>query len=52
VQVLYSIQRDQYLGHTCDTLENRSSANNSNHKGFTGGVGDWKVVYFEEFENK
>jgi len=51
--ILYSKIKDQYyVGYTSDLLEERLKTHNSNHKGFTGGVGDWKIVYFEIFENK
>lgn len=33
-----------YVGHTGDDLEKRLSKHNSNHKGFTGGQGDWQVI--------
>ena len=40
------------LGYTSDTLEERLRKHNSNHKGFTGKNGDWKIVYTERFDNK
>ena len=36
------------MGHTGDTLQERLRKHNSRHKGFTGNVGDWTVVYKEE----
>ena len=33
-------------------MEQRLRRHNSNHKGFTGPVNDWKVVYTEMFEEK
>ena len=51
--ILHSEQKDKfYLGHTCDKLEERVRKHNSNHKGFTGSVSDWNLVYFEEFDSK
>ena len=51
--ILYSITRDTYyIGHTSDSMEERLRRHNSNHKGFTGGVGDWTVCYIEEFPTK
>lgn len=41
-----------YIGHTCDTLNERLRKHNSNHKGFTGRVNDWKIVYTETYDNK
>ncbi|MNK70169.1 GIY-YIG nuclease superfamily protein [compost metagenome] len=46
--ILYSASRDRYyIGSTSD-LEKH----NTNHKGFTGKAGDWKVVHMEEFPSK
>jgi len=51
--ILYSIARDTYyIGHTGSSIEERLRRHNSNHKGFTGGIGDWKVRYTEGFETK
>jgi putative endonuclease len=51
--ILYSSIRDRfYIGHTGDKLEERLRKHNSNHKGFTGGAGDWSVVYTENFPTK
>ncbi|MBL7838121.1 MAG: GIY-YIG nuclease family protein [Bacteroidetes bacterium] len=51
--ILYSKTKDKYyIGHTCDDLHERLRKHNSNHKGFTGGVGDWQIVFNEEFDNK
>jgi putative endonuclease len=44
--ILYSpIKNKYYIGHTTNKLEARLGKHNCNHKGFTGGIGDWKVVY-------
>ena len=51
--ILYSsILNKYYVGHTGDKLAERLRKHNSDHKGFTGGVGDWKVVYTESFDIK
>ena len=51
--ILYSASRDQYyIGHTGDSLEERLRKHNSNHKGFTGNVNDWKIVYTEVYSSK
>ena len=48
--VLYSSNLDKYyIGSTSDQLEERLRKHNSNHKGFTGSVNDWLIMYFEEF---
>ncbi|MCP9749348.1 GIY-YIG nuclease family protein [Ferruginibacter sp. HRS2-29] len=50
---LYSSSLDKfYIGHTSDLLANRLAKHNSNHKGFTGGRGDWIIVYHEKHETK
>ncbi len=50
--ILYSKIRNKfYVGSTSNLLE-RLQKHNSNHKGFTGGVGDWEIVYKEIFETK
>ena len=51
--ILYSKLKDQYyVGCTGDVLEKRIRRHNSNHKGFTGGIGDWLLVYSEKFDDK
>jgi putative endonuclease len=51
--ILFSISRSKYyIGYTGDNIEQRLRRHNSNHKGFTGSVNDWKVVYTEMFEEK
>ncbi len=41
-----------YIGSTSDVLQERIRKHNSNHKGFTGAIGDWELKYFEEFPTK
>ena len=51
--ILYSSKLDKYyVGHTGDKLTERLRRHNSNHDGFTGGIGDWTIVYSENFTNK
>jgi putative endonuclease len=51
--IFYSQTKDKfYVGHTCDTIEERIRKHNTNHKGFTGGIGDWLLVYTEAFNDK
>ncbi len=53
VYILYSANRNRYyVGYTGDELEERLKKHNSNHKGFTGKVADWKIVYTESFTEK
>ncbi len=51
--ILYSATLNKYyVGHTADDLVERIRKHNSNHKGFTGGIGDWTLVYQEQFLTK
>ncbi|MEO1049347.1 MAG: GIY-YIG nuclease family protein [Bacteroidota bacterium] len=51
--ILHSLQLDKYyIGYTCDDLASRLRTHNSNHKGYTGKVNDWRVVYTEVFDSK
>jgi putative endonuclease len=50
--IIYSPSLDKfYIGHTSNINE-RLIKHNSNHKGFTGGVNDWVIVYQEIFPTK
>ena len=49
VYILYSSIRDRYyIGHSGDDLQERLRKHNSNHKGFSGKVGDWTIVYTDD----
>lgn len=51
--ILYSPTKDKYyIGSTGDELSERLRRHNSNHSGFTGGLGDWKIIYQEIFQTK
>jgi len=51
--ILFSATKNKYyIGHTGDVMEERLRKHNSNHKGFTGGTGDWKIMYTELFPTK
>ncbi|HMG67373.1 MAG TPA: GIY-YIG nuclease family protein [Chitinophagaceae bacterium] len=51
--ILYSLLLDRYyVGFTGDQIIERLRRHNSNHKGFTGGAGDWKVVYSESYSTE
>jgi putative endonuclease len=51
--ILYSpITNKYYIGHTGESVEERLRKHNSNHKGFTGGIGDWTIVYTESYATK
>jgi putative endonuclease len=51
--ILFSPTKNKYyIGHTGDDLVERIRKHNSNHKGFTGGIGDWELKYSEEYVTK
>jgi putative endonuclease len=51
--ILFSSSLNKYyIGYTGDSLVERLRKHNSNHKGFTGGKGDWVIVYFEKYSSK
>jgi putative endonuclease len=53
VYIIFSKSKDKYyVGSSGDILETRIRKHNSNHTGFTGGIRDWKLKYFEEFLTK
>ena len=53
VYILYSEIADKYyVGSTGDEIENRIRKHNSDHKGFTGGKGDWILKHIEYYEDK
>jgi putative endonuclease len=50
--ILFSESLDKfYVGHTSNIVE-RLIKHNSNHKGFTGRVKDWRLAYQERFSTK
>jgi putative endonuclease len=50
--IIYSPSLNKfYIGHTSNINE-RLIKHNSNHKGFTGGVNDWAIVYQEIYSKK
>ena len=53
VYILFSQTLNKfYIGYTADDLNQRLRKHNSNHKGFTGKIGDWKIVHSETFSHK
>ena len=51
--ILHSTLLDKfYIGHTGEPIEERLRKHNSNHKGFTGGYGDWKLCFMELYDSK
>jgi putative endonuclease len=53
VYILYSTNLDKfYIGFTGSDILERIRKHNSNHKGFTGGIGDWELRYSELYSLK
>jgi putative endonuclease len=53
VYIIYSNQLDKYyVGYTSKIIHERIRKHNTNHKGFTGGNGDWKIMFTELFSAK
>ncbi|MES2616313.1 MAG: GIY-YIG nuclease family protein [Bacteroidota bacterium] len=53
VYILYSkLKNKYYIGFTGDEINERIRKHNSDHKGFTGGTGDWELKYSEIFNLK
>ncbi|SDI09342.1 GIY-YIG nuclease family protein [Chryseobacterium jejuense] len=51
--ILYSESLDKYyIGHSCESLQERLRKHLSNHKGFTSKAKDWIIIYFENFNSK
>ncbi len=51
--ILFSEKRNKYyIGHTCDSINERLRKHNANHSGFTGKSNDWVIVYTEKFNDK
>ena len=52
VYILYSVSINKYyVGYSADT-DSRLYKHNTKHKGFTGQVNDWALVYTEAFPAK
>jgi putative endonuclease len=50
---LFSAKRNgYYIGSTGDPLDERIRKHNTNHRGYTGKTGDWKLVYKEDHGTK
>ena len=50
--ILFSSKKNKYYIGSTSNLEERIKKHNSNHKGFTGGVGDWQVIYQDNYQSK
>lgn len=48
VYILFSKIKDRYyIGYTGDNIKECIRKHHSNHKGFTGGAGNWQLLYYE-----
>jgi putative endonuclease len=52
VYILYSATLDRYYVGVSKDLMERLRKHNTKHKGFTGGIGDWRIVYSEQYSTK
>ena len=53
VYILFSRTLNKYyVGFTSEEISERIRKHNSNHIGFTGGLGDWCLKYHELFHEK
>ena len=51
--ILFSKSLDRYyIGHSCESIEERLRKHLTNHKGFTSKAKDWIVVFKKEFNSK
>jgi len=50
--IIFSESKNKFYYGVSASLEERLRKHNSNHKGFTGNINDWIIVYSEEFETK
>jgi putative endonuclease len=51
--ILYSKSLNKYyIGHSCETLQERLRKHLSDHKGFTSKASDWVIAYSETFNSK
>ncbi|WP_372340077.1 GIY-YIG nuclease family protein [Parapedobacter lycopersici] len=50
--ILYSREIDRFYIGSCQDLEQRLRRHNSHHRGYTGKVEDWRIIYTEEFPNR
>ena len=49
IYILFSKIRNKYYVGSSSNPDSRLLKHNTNHQGFTGKVGDWEIVYSEEF---
>ena len=50
--ILYSPSKNRYYIGSTSQLQERIKKHNSNHHGFTGGIGDWELRWCEEYPSK
>ncbi len=53
VYILFSAVKNKfYIGFTSDQIGERIRRHNTNHTGFTGKTGDWKLIHEEIYSTK
>ncbi|MEE1945943.1 GIY-YIG nuclease family protein [Pedobacter sp. KR3-3] len=52
VYILFSTSLNKYYIGSTSNMKERLKKHNSNHKGFTGGTGDWQIVWQEIHSDK
>jgi putative endonuclease len=50
--ILFSKTLNKYYSGYSQNPEDRLQKHNTNHKGFTGKVNDWKIILLEKFQSK
>ncbi|NTE18485.1 GIY-YIG nuclease family protein [Agrobacterium tumefaciens] len=50
--ILYSEVRSKYYVGYTSNLDGRLKKHNTNHSGFTGHTGDWRIVWVQSFTEK
>ncbi len=50
--ILYSLSRGKYYVGSCQNISERLRKHHTNHRGFTGGEGDWLLKWQETHETK
>jgi len=50
--ILYSAIKERYYVGSCEDVQSRLKKHNTNHSGFTGNAGDWRIKWTEEHPDK
>lgn len=52
VYIIFSARRNRYYVGSCGDIAGRLRRHNTDHRGYTGGAGDWELVYSESYPSK